>query len=1338
MSKPKTSREVLEWLSENKNVAQEDPTKYEKVKKLYKLKKEQEQQGNTSTPSEGDGLVVGGAKFLGSMGTEMAIGTTGKYGTAALGGTIGSAVPIVGTAIGAGVGYGVGAIGFGITGSIAAQKIENPNADINWGRAIAAGMINLIPGTGVQALKGGAKSLVRASDKAIKYGAIEGGITGAAEAQIESVINKRELAGLGDTLTYAATGVVIGGALGAGVKKLSAGARSRQEAEDAIQEAVVRNDITAKDIAAAAVQNAKDTQVQNRKNMRTLQGANPKKTSSPISSYQNIIRQVEETRVGAASDNAVEQITKSKFDPNNVGWLTKLYNRLPPGKIKEKIAGAVPSIVNRRVAEKALDYQNIIRAGDAQGERVVKAVQRVLANNPSMRPYVDRFFDTGQLDPELEKTGIGNTLLEWKGFVKQQQKILLQQLDNDLIQGMDEKSRMLLAAEIRRSMRDGQYTAREYQLFTDDSFIPNKDKKAAAIAAIKKKLDDGEDLSFGLEIFDVETGDFRYEKTFKTGSVQDNARIDMSGISLRNRQDYVTGKAIVTGAKPKDKGSYATRAEESFAQTNLEKAEEIVENIIKNGARNRKFKAAGAAKQAIDSPIRARGLDPEVDAALMDMMGVIDDPGERARGTVTRLTRLVARHQTDNEISEILLKMGMASKNPDDIPGSVELSGRGGNTGLYVSPEVAIANNQLYASNAVNNHSDMTAAAVTIINDSIGLSKATKVLGNLPSYFVQLYGNAATLIQLGINPIGNPIQFWNGARVAWSDADWFEGSHKLSKKMLAELKDAEIYGIKTGNITASDIRSNIDGATTPVQKALNPVAAVYQVPDTAFRYYAWKVTQSRLKKIYPDLANSNRADDLKRTAAKMVNDVYQQYDKVNPFLRRTTKWGVTPQFATFTMELARNQYNQARQIKDLFSGKYASQLGIDLGPVNKQASYVEGVRRLTGTSLVLGAVPAAMKAAELAEGVTPELKTKLEDSFVEDYAQQSPLMFTYNEEAKTFTYMNSSYLVPQTLMSRAFEAGLNGFSEGDLQEMLFKEFVGEGAFFVTSYIKARENIKEFGKEEKISTDPNNNKRFLEILEWAVEDMFKPGQAREAQKFINGTSPDAIQGVNEVFLRQIGLRRNARDLVGAAQSRARERYADVSANKRQWTQELKYQAPKLALLPDKGESIYKEANRKYRDSFGVIARDYANYVSVLSAEEANEIMKTAGVNSTERAYLQIGKIPNIPRNYVPSTEELISELGIDIYTNTKDNNEKIMATLRAVKDPMLQKKMMNFVKNSRKKQNLNLTQHELTIKGMDALKQIQFLQDVYPGARVFYEELSKKGVLKNDTYRALLQ
>jgi len=1268
MSKPKTSREVLEWLSENKNVAQEDPTRYEKVKELYRLKKEQEQQGNTSTPSEGDGFVVGGAKFLGSMGTEMTIGTAGKYGTAALGGTIGSAVPIVGTAIGAGVGYGVGAIGFGITGSIAAQKIENPDADINWGRAIAAGMINLIPGTGIQALKGGAKSLVRASDKAIKYGAIEGGITGAAEAQIESVINKRELAGLGDTLTYAATGVVIGGALGAGVKKLSAGARSRQEAEDAIQEAVIRNDITAKDIAAAADEgNAPD----------------------PL----NILRQVEETRVGAASDNAVEQITKSKFDPNNVGWLTKLYNRLPPGIIKERIAGAIPSIVNRRVAEAALDYQNIIRAGDAQGERVVKAVQRVLANNPSMRPYVDRFFDTGQLDPELEKTGIGNTLLQWKDFVKQQQKILLQQLDNDLIQGMDEESRMLLAAEIRRSMRDGQYTAREYQLFTDDSFIPNKDKKSAAIAAIKKKLDDGEDIAVGIESFDSAKGEFSYKN--------------------------INGKEVAD-------------------LTNLEKAEQIVEDIIKNGARNRKFKASGAAKQAIDSPIRARGLDPEVDAALMDMMGVIDDPGERARGTVTRLTRLVARHQTDNEISEILLKMGMASKNPDDIPGSVELSGRGGNTGLYVSPEVAIANNQLYASNAVNNHSDIAAAALTGLNDAIGLSKATKVLGNIPSYFVQIYGNAATLIQLGINPIGNPIQFWNGARVAWSDADWFEGSHKLSKKMLAELKDAEIYGIKTGNITASDIRSNINGAATPVQKALNPVAAVYQVPDTAFRYYAWKVTQSRLKKIYPDLAKSNRADDLKRTAAKMVNDVYQQYDKVNPFLRSTTKWGWTPQFATFTMELARNQYNQARQIKDLFSGKFASQLGIDLGPVNKQASYVEGVRRLTGTSLVLGAVPAAMKAAELAEGVTPELKTKLEDSFVEDYAQQSPLMFTYNEEAKTFTYMNSSYLVPQTLMSQAFDAGLNGFSEGDLQKMLFKEFVGEGAFVVTGLIKVRANIKEFGGGEKISTDPNDIKRFLEILEWAVEDMFKPGQAREAQKFINGTNPDAIQGVNEVLLRQIGLRRNARDLVGAAQSRARERYADVSANKRQWTQELKYQAPKLALLPDKGESIYKEANRKYRDSFGVIARDYANYVSVLSAEEANEIMKTSGVSSTERAYLQIGKIPNIPRNYVPSTEELISELGIDIYTNTKDNNEKIMATLRAVKDPMLQKKMMNFVKNSRKKQNLNLSQHELTIKGMDALKQIQFLEDVYPGARVFYEELSKKGVLKDDTYRALLK
>ena len=38
----------------------------------------------------------------------------------------------------------------------------------------------------------------------------------------------------------------------------------------------------------------------------------------------------------------------------------------------------------------------------------------------------------------------------------------------------------------------------------------------------------------------------------------------------------------------------------------------------------------------------------------------------------------------------------------------------------------------------------------------------------------------------------------------------FASNQKMSKEILAQIKDAEKYGIKGGNIFASDIRSNLE------------------------------------------------------------------------------------------------------------------------------------------------------------------------------------------------------------------------------------------------------------------------------------------------------------------------------------------------------------------------------------------------------------------------------------------------------------------------------------------------------------------------------------------------
>ena len=74
------------------------------------------------------------------IGAELLIGEGSKYA----GATIGSAVPIVGTA----AGYLIGGTIGGVAGSIQAQRIEGKE-DISWGRVAADTLLNLMPfGTG--------------------------------------------------------------------------------------------------------------------------------------------------------------------------------------------------------------------------------------------------------------------------------------------------------------------------------------------------------------------------------------------------------------------------------------------------------------------------------------------------------------------------------------------------------------------------------------------------------------------------------------------------------------------------------------------------------------------------------------------------------------------------------------------------------------------------------------------------------------------------------------------------------------------------------------------------------------------------------------------------------------------------------------------------------------------------------------------------------------------------------------------------------------------------------------------------------------------------------------
>lgn len=145
------------------------------------------------------------------LGAEIAIGEAGRLGSAAAGAAIGSFVaPGVGTAIGGGIGYVLGGLSFGAAGSVARQKIQNSDAELDHGEVVADSLINLIPGS--KAAKG-AGFAARAGSAAARQGAIGGGIGVGAEI-IETGIEEKRLPTLQELGERGLTSAALGAGLG--------------------------------------------------------------------------------------------------------------------------------------------------------------------------------------------------------------------------------------------------------------------------------------------------------------------------------------------------------------------------------------------------------------------------------------------------------------------------------------------------------------------------------------------------------------------------------------------------------------------------------------------------------------------------------------------------------------------------------------------------------------------------------------------------------------------------------------------------------------------------------------------------------------------------------------------------------------------------------------------------------------------------------------------------------------------------------------------------------------------------------------------------------------------
>tara|TARA_R110001583_G_scaffold77635_1_gene211252 strand:- start:191 stop:3733 length:3543 start_codon:yes stop_codon:yes gene_type:complete len=139
----------------------------------------------------------GAIDYAAAFGSDIAISEAGRLGGAAVGTAF---LPGIGTAIG----YVVGGMGAGAAGSIARQRILNPDDELSYGQIVADAFINLIPGA--KGAKFGASAVARQA-------AAGAGISAGARVA-ETAIDEGELPTLEELTSAGLTGAALGAGLG--------------------------------------------------------------------------------------------------------------------------------------------------------------------------------------------------------------------------------------------------------------------------------------------------------------------------------------------------------------------------------------------------------------------------------------------------------------------------------------------------------------------------------------------------------------------------------------------------------------------------------------------------------------------------------------------------------------------------------------------------------------------------------------------------------------------------------------------------------------------------------------------------------------------------------------------------------------------------------------------------------------------------------------------------------------------------------------------------------------------------------------------------------------------
>ena len=764
------------------------------------------------------------------------------------------------------------------------------------------------------------------------------------------------------------------------------------------------------------------------------------------------------------------------------------------------------------------------------------------------------------------------------------------------------------------------------------------------------------------------------DPNYKPSAKQKQAAInELTEANMKRGQDFDTASA--------NANKHLKRLEDSFASTKKEDPRRFLGN-------------------GIDSVFKKRKTPGEAEKAWL---GEIKDPVERMRGTLTGIAKSVARERTNLILGKELVDAGVASTTKvDDEMVELVLRGSGPEgSGLYAYPQVQVALNELYVSNGSEKMDNIFLNGLRdLYGAGVGLSKGAKVLFNTVAYPVQVYGNSANLLGMGINPFSIK-EGSRGLRLALADVplvsralEGLENTPKARKALLDEIEEMSKYGIKNANVLESDLRSTLNAGPFSkwLQKGLDPVGKAYQVPDTLGRYVGWKANQQAIRKMFPNASE----EVIKKQAAMMINDTYQNYDKLSNVVRTLSRWGVMPQFASFTAEFARNQYNQGKIIARMLAGNFGEEFA-ELGAANVAKMRVEGTKRLASLLGVYGGTYAAIEGVKAASGVDDKKEEALRDVVYASYDKNRDLLVKLDDGGRTGWTANPSYVVPHALALSALKAGLNGDSEQSLIGLLSEELVGEGSFIFQSAYQSIMNLDERG--EKISKQINELDQAKERLGFFLKESFEPGFSRELKKLKKARLGKGDLTLKEVGARQLGARINPFDVSKAAMFTIRNTNTLSNEAKSDYNSLLKFGEPSEAELNQE----YEKANKIYSDAFAALSKNNQSLIELgYDENDRIKIFKDAKVSSKRILEILDNSPSDLPRALKKSTSDIYNEQGDTMQEKLVNINRYLRS------DPVVGKRLKAMWLREQKSAKKGFSEKDLIIRNMDTDEKVDYL------------------------------